>query len=232
MELTILMPCLNEAETVAVCIEKAQEFLRQWNIEGEVLISDNGSTDGSVTIAESLGARVVHAEVVGYGSALKNGTAEALGKYVIMGDADDSYDFLRLMPFVKQLRDGCDLVMGDRFSGGIEDGAMPWLHRYIGNPVLSGIGRTLFHSSIRDFHCGLRGYNQASILSLNLQADGMEYASEMVINAELGGLKIAQVPVTLQIDGRRGSPHLRTFRDGWRHLILMLRYAAKQGSRG
>ena len=225
MELTILMPCLNEAETLAVCIRKAKTFLSENNINGEVLISDNGSTDGSQDIAREEGARVVSTDIKGYGSALINGTKNAYGKYVIMGDADDSYDFLHLMPFVEKLREGYDLVMGDRFAGGIEEGAMPWSHKYIGNPVLSFIGRLFYNSRIRDFHCGLRGYNRESMLKLNLQTTGMEYASEMVVKSELNGLKIAEVPTTLSKDGRSRPPHLRSFRDGWRHLKFLFMYA-------
>lgn len=225
MELTILMPCLNEAETLATCIRKARRFLEESGIDGEVLISDNGSTDGSQQIAVSEGARVVSTDIKGYGSALINGTKAALGKYVIMGDADDSYDFLNLMPFVEKLREGYDLVMGNRFAGGIEDGAMPWSHRFIGNPVLSFIGRLFYRSRIRDFHCGLRGYNREAMLALNLQTTGMEYASEMVVKSELNGLKIAEVPTTLKKDGRSRAPHLRSFRDGWRHLKFLLMYA-------
>ena len=225
MELTILMPCLNEAETLAICIRKAKKFLSENNIDGEVLISDNGSTDGSQDIAKAEGARVVSTDIKGYGSALINGTKNAYGKYVIMGDADDSYDFLHLMPFVEKLREGYDLVMGDRFAGGIEEGAMPWSHKYIGNPVLSFIGRLFYKSKIRDFHCGLRGYNRESMLNLHLQTTGMEYASEMVVKSELNGLKIAEVPTTLSKDGRSRPPHLRSFRDGWRHLKFLLMYA-------
>ncbi len=225
MELTILMPCLNEAETLAICIRKAKTFLSENNIDGEVLISDNGSTDGSQDIAREEGARVVSTDIKGYGSALINGTKNANGKYVIMGDADDSYDFLHLMPFVEKLREGYDLVMGDRFAGGIEEGAMPWSHKYIGNPVLSFIGRLFYNSRIRDFHCGLRGYNRESMLKLNLQTTGMEYASEMVVKSELNGLKIAEVPTTLSKDGRSRPPHLRSFRDGWRHLKFLFMYA-------
>lgn len=225
MELTILMPCLNEAETLAVCIQKAKRFLNENHIEGEVLISDNGSTDGSQEIAQKEGARVVVTETRGYGSALINGTKEAKGTYVIMGDADDSYDFLNLMPFLEKLREGYDLVMGNRFAGGIEKGAMPWSHQYIGNPVLSFIGRLFFKSRIKDFHCGLRGYNREAILNLQLQTTGMEYASEMVVKSELNGLKIAEVPTILSKDGRSRPPHLRSFRDGWRHLKFLLMYA-------
>lgn len=219
------MPCLNEAETLAICIRKAKKFLSENNIDGEVLISDNGSTDGSQDIAKAEGARVVSTDIKGYGSALINGTKNAYGKYVIMGDADDSYDFLHLMPFVEKLREGYDLVMGDRFAGGIEEGAMPWSHKYIGNPVLSFIGRLFYKSKIRDFHCGLRGYNRESMLNLHLQTTGMEYASEMVVKSELNGLKIAEVPTTLSKDGRSRPPHLRSFRDGWRHLKFLLMYA-------
>lgn len=225
MELTILMPCLNEAETLAICIKKARTFLDSYGVDGEVLISDNGSTDSSREIAEANGARVVNAPIRGYGGALITGCQEAKGKYVIMGDADDSYDFLHLMPFLEKLREGYDLVMGNRFAGGIEDGAMPWSHRYVGNPVLSFVGRMFFKSKIKDFHCGLRGYNRESILQLNLQTSGMEYASEMVVKSELNGLKIAEVPTTLSKDGRSKPPHLRSFRDGWRHLKFLLMYA-------
>lgn len=225
MELTILMPCLNEAETLATCIRKAKQFLADERIDGEVLISDNGSTDGSQIIAETEGARIISTEQKGYGNALINGCNEANGKYVIMGDADDSYDFLHLMPFVEKLREGYDLVMGNRFAGGIEEGAMPWSHRYIGNPVLSFIGRLFYKSKIRDFHCGLRGYNRNSIKALNLSTPGMEYASEMVVKAELNGLKIAEVPTTLKKDGRSRPPHLRSFHDGWRHLKFLFMYS-------
>ncbi len=224
-ELTILMPCLNEAETLNVCIQKARKFLDDHHVEGEILIADNGSTDGSQEIASHGGARVVEVERKGYGSALIEGCRAAQGKYVIMGDADDSYDFANLMPFVEKLREGYELVMGNRFAGGIEDGVMPWLHRYIGNPVLSFIGRVFFKSWINDFHCGLRGYNRASIMKLGLKTTGMEYASEMVVMAELNHLKITQVPTTLKKDGRSRAPHLRSFRDGWRHLKFLFMYA-------
>ncbi len=227
MELTILMPCLNEAETLGTCIDKAQTFLREKGIEGEVLVSDNGSTDNSVQIAREKGARVVCCKRKGYGAALINGCQEAKGRYVIMGDADDSYDFLNLMPFLEKLRDGYDLVMGNRFTGGIEKAAMPWSHRYIGNPVLSKIGRIFFNSNIGDFHCGLRGYNREAMLALGLQTPGMEYASEMVIKAEINKLKITEVPTTLKKDGRSRPPHLRSVRDGWRHLRLLLMYSPK-----
>lgn len=224
MELTILMPCLNEAETIEVCINKAKQFLEANEIDGEILIADNGSSDGSDKIAASLGARVIHVAQKGYGSALIAGCENAMGDYVIMGDADDSYDFLHLMPFVDKLREGYELVMGNRFAGGIEKGAMPPLHRYLGNPVLSFIGRLFYKSKIRDFHCGLRGYKRESIQSLGLKTSGMEYASEMVVMAELAGLKIAEVPTTLKKDGRSRAPHLKSFRDGWRHLKFLFMY--------
>lgn len=225
MELTILMPCLNEALTVATCISKAQTFLKENNIDGEILVADNGSTDGSQDIARKAGARVVNVEEKGYGSALIGGCNAALGKYVVMGDADDSYDFLNLMPFLEKLREGYDLVMGNRFKGGIEKGAMPPLHRYLGNPVLSTIGRILYRSPVRDFHCGLRGYNRESILKLNLHTTGMEYASEMVVQATLHKLKICEVPTTLKKDGRDRPPHLRSWSDGWRHLTFLLMHS-------
>lgn len=222
IELTILMPCLNEAETLEVCINKAKTFLETSGVAGEILIADNGSTDGSVEIAEKCGARVEHVSEKGYGAALIGGCKAAKGKYVIMGDADDSYDFLNLMPFVEKLREGYALVMGNRFKGGIAKGAMPPLHRYIGNPVLSFIGRLFFSSDIGDFHCGLRGYDREAMLNLNLQTTGMEYASEMVVKATMYDLKIAEVPTTLSPDGRSRAPHLRSFRDGWRHLKFLL----------
>ena len=224
MELTILMPCLNEAETLAVCIRKAKTFLDENGIDGEVLISDNGSTDGSAAIAEKEEARVVTARVKGYGSALIKGSKEAKGKYVIMGDCDDSYDFLSIMPFLEKLREGNDLVVGNRFEGGIEKGAMPWSHRYIGNPFLSFIGRKRFHSKVRDFHCGLRGFDKEKILSLDLKTTGMEYASEMIVRSELAGLKVTQVPTTLKKDGRSRPPHLRSMSDGFRHLKFLLTF--------
>lgn len=226
-ELTILMPCLNEAETLEICIKKAKTFLQENGVNGEVLIADNGSTDGSREIAEKAGARVVPVAERGYGAALIGGCNAALGEYVIMGDADDSYDFLHLMPFLEKLREGYDLVMGNRFQGGIAKGAMPPLHRYIGNPVLSFIGRLFYSSDIGDFHCGLRGYKRESILRIGLQTTGMEYASEMVVKATLYKLKIAEVPTTLSPDGRSHAPHLRSFHDGWRHLKFLLMHSPK-----
>lgn len=225
MELTILMPCLNESKTLKICIDKALRFLKENNIDGEVLIADNGSTDGSQEIAINAGARVVDIAEKGYGSALIGGCNNALGKYVIMGDSDDSYDFSNLMPFVEKLREGYELVMGNRFKGGIEKGAMPPLHKYLGNPVLSTIGRILYRSDIKDFHCGLRGYNKESIQKLNLRTTGMEYASEMVVQATLHKLKITEVPTTLKKDGRDRPPHLRSWSDGWRHLTFLLMHA-------
>ncbi len=224
-ELTILMPCLNEAETLEICILKAQQYFDRSGVSGEVLISDNGSTDGSQQIAEDLGARVVHAPQKGYGAALTAGINAAKGCYIIMGDSDDSYDFSRLDAFVEKLRGGADLVMGNRFQGGIADGAMPPLHRYLGNPVLSLLGRVFYRTPVGDFHCGLRGFNRQSILSLRLDTPGMEFASEMVIKASLSDLIIAEVPTTLDVDGRSRPPHLRSWRDGWRHLKLLLIYA-------
>jgi glycosyltransferase involved in cell wall biosynthesis len=224
LELTILMPCLNEAETLATCIGKANAYLAGSGVRGEVLIADNGSTDGSQAIATSLGARVVPVAEKGYGAALQGGIAAAHGRYVIMGDADDSYDFGALDGFVSRLRGGADLVMGNRFRGGIESGAMPALHKYVGNPVLSFLGRLFFHIETGDFHCGLRGFNAETIRALNLQTTGMEFASEMVVRSALAGLKIEEVPTTLKPDGRSRPPHLRTWRDGWRHLKFLLMY--------
>jgi glycosyltransferase involved in cell wall biosynthesis len=224
MELTILMPCLDEAETIAVCIGKAQAFLRRAGISGEVLIADNGSTDGSQRIATDLGARVVPVPQKGYGAALLGGIAAARGRYVVMGDADDSYDFSNLDAFLSRLRGGAELVMGNRFRGGIEAGAMPVLHRYLGNPVLSYLGRLFFRIDLGDFHCGLRGFNTASIKALNLRTTGMEFASEMVVRSALAGLRTEEVPTTLKPDGRSRAPHLKTWRDGWRHLKFLLMY--------
>jgi glycosyltransferase involved in cell wall biosynthesis len=224
-ELTILMPCLNEAETLEACIVKAKSYLDRAGIDGEVLISDNGSTDGSQAIAERLGARVVAAPQRGYGSALSAGIQAAHGRYIIMGDSDDSYDFSQLDLFVAALRQGSDLVMGNRFKGGIAKNAMPPLHRYLGNPVLSTVGRVLYRTPVGDFHCGLRGFSRAAILGLKLNTPGMEFASEMVIKATLLGLKITEVPTTLSPDGRSRPPHLRSWRDGWLHLKLLLTFA-------
>jgi glycosyltransferase involved in cell wall biosynthesis len=225
IELSILMPCLNEAETLAACIEKATGFLHRSGVAGEVIVADNGSTDASRDIARALGARVVEVAARGYGAALGAGIAAARGRYVIMGDSDDSYDFAALDGFVVKLRQGADLVMGNRFKGGIADQAMPRLHRYLGNPVLSFMGRLFFRSPIGDFHCGLRGFARAAILDLRLAAPGMEFASEMVVKATLAGLKVAEVPTTLKPDGRSRPPHLNSWRDGWRHLKLLLTFA-------
>lgn len=226
-ELSVLMPCLNEAETLATCIRKAQKALDDLGVVGEVIIADNGSTDGSPEIAASLGARVIHVAEKGYGSALLGGIKAARGKYIIMGDADDSYDFTKLDPFLEKLRAGYDLVMGNRFKGGIAPQAMPPLHRYLGNPVLTGIGRLFFKSPCGDFHCGLRGFSKAAIQRLDLRTTGMEFASETVVKASLHGLRITEVPTTLSIDGRSRPPHLRSWRDGWRHLRFLLLYSPR-----
>lgn len=226
-ELSILMPCLNEAETLATCIKKAQKALESLNVNGEIVIADNGSTDGSPEIAASLGARVIHVAEKGYGSALLGGIKAARGKYIIMGDADDSYDFTNLGPFLDKLRAGYDLVMGNRFKGGIAPNAMPPLHRYLGNPVLTGIGRLFFRSQCGDFHCGLRGFSKAAIQRLDLRTRGMEFASETVVKASLHGLRITEVPTTLSVDGRNRPPHLRSWRDGWRHLRFLLLYSPR-----
>jgi glycosyltransferase involved in cell wall biosynthesis len=227
IELTIVMPCLNEAETLEACIRKASGFLSSHAVAGEVLIGDNGSTDGSVALAERCGARVVHVPVRGYGAALYHATQASRGRYVIMGDSDDSYDFSALDPFLGRLREGYDLVMGNRFLGGIRPGAMPWKNRYIGNPILSGIGRLFFDCPARDFHCGLRGFSRAAFDRMDLRTTGMEFASEMVIKATLIGMRVAEVPTTLDPDGRSRPPHLRPWRDGWRHLRFMLLYSPR-----
>ena len=226
-ELTILMPCLNEAATVGSCVAKARGFLERAGIEGEVLIADNGSDDGSRELAERAGARVVKVAERGYGAALAGGIAAARGRYVIMGDADDSYDFSRLEGFVAKLREGYPLVMGNRFRGEIRKGAMPFLHRYLGNPVLSFIGRLLFRTGVGDFHCGLRGFEREAVRSLHLSTTGMEFASELVVKAALAGWRITEVPTTLSPDGRGRPPHLRTWRDGWRHLRFLLLFSPR-----
>lgn len=223
MELTILMPCLNEAQSLPLCLEKASAFLKRTGIEGEIIVADNGSTDGSREIAAAAGARVVEVEDRGYGAALSEGIYEARGTFVIMGDSDNSYDFLHLDGFVEQLRAGYDLVMGNRFAGGIKPGAMPLTHRYFGNPVLSFLGRRIYHHQVcRDFYCGLRGFRRDAIESLNLQSRGMEFALEMVIKSQLYGLRLTEVPTTLSPDDRGRPPHLRTLHDGWRSLRLYL----------
>lgn len=224
-ELSIIMPCLNEAETVEICVRKAQTFLTRAGIKGEVIVADNGSTDGSQKIADSAGARVVNVDAKGYGNAVLGGIQAAKGKYVIMGDADNSYDFLNLEYFVQKLQKGYDLVMGNRFKGGIAPKAMPFLHKYLGNPVLTKIGQVLFKCPCGDFHCGLRGFNKEAVEKLGLRTTGMEFASEMVVKAVLSNMKISEVPTTLLPDGRSQTPHLRTWRDGWRHLRFMLLYS-------
>ncbi|WP_395726216.1 glycosyltransferase family 2 protein [Nakamurella sp.] len=221
-ELTVVLPCLNEAETLAVCIRKARASLDRLGVAGEVVIADNGSTDGSQQIAEAEGARVVPVPRRGYGAALRGGIEAARGTYVLMADADDSYALDDLGPFLDKLRGGADLVMGNRFKGGIEPGAMPPLHKYLGNPVLSRIGRLFFRIPVGDFHCGIRAFRRDRILALGMQTDGMEFASEMVVRASLNNLRIEEVPTVLRPDGRSRPPHLRTWRDGWRHLRFLL----------
>ena len=226
-ELTILMPCLDEAATVGTCVAKARAFLARTGVQGEVLVADNGSEDGSRKLAERAGARVVQVAERGYGAALAAGIAAASGRYVVMGDADDSYDFSRLDGFVAKLREGYPLVMGNRFKGGIRKGAMPWLHRYLGNPVLSFVGRLLFRTKVGDFHCGLRGFDREAVLGLKLRTPGMEFASELVVKAALAGWRVAEVPTTLHPDGRGRPPHLRSWRDGWRHLRFLLQFSPR-----
>ena len=227
LELSIVMPCLNEAETLATCITKARQWLIKNQVAGEIIVADNGSTDGSQQIAAVLGARVVDIKQKGYGSALMGGINAARGKYIVMGDADDSYNFSHLDLFLEKLRQGFDLVMGNRFAGGIKPGAMKALHKYLGNPVLTGIGRLLFKSPCGDFHCGLRGFSKAAALKLDLRTTGMEFASEMVVKATLHKLRITEVPTVLFRDGRSRPPHLRSWRDGWRHLRFLLLYSPR-----
>ena len=227
VEISIVMPCLNEAETLATCIQKAQRAIAKDGLAAEIIVADNGSTDGSQVIAKELGARVVSVARKGYGSALIGGIDAARGRFVIMGDADDSYDFTAIAPLIEKLREGYDLVMGNRFLGGIETGAMPWSHRWVGNPVLTLISRVFFHTPVGDAHCGLRGFKKEAYERMRLRATGMEFASEMVIKASLKGMRIAEVPVTLRPDGRSRPPHLRTWRDGWRHLRFMLLFSPR-----
>ena len=227
LELTVVMPCLNEAETLAVCVDKALAALRENGIDGEVVVADNGSTDGSQAIAEAHGARVVPVPVRGYGAALNAGITAAHGRYVLMADADDSYEFAHIPRFLEQLRGGADLVMGNRFAGGIGPGAMPPLHRYLGNPVLSFLGRLLFRAPIGDFHCGIRAFSRTAYDSLHLRTTGMEFASEMVVKSSLLGQRMVEVPTTLKKDGRSRPPHLKTWRDGWRHLRFLLMYSPR-----
>lgn len=226
-ELTVVMPCLNEAETLGTCIGKAQRALREANIAGEIVIADNGSSDGSIEIAEGMGARVVRVPAKGYGNALMGGIAAARGKYVMMGDADDSYDFGHAPRFVEELRKGADLVMGNRFRGGIQKNAMPPLHRYFGNPALTKLGQIFFRSPVGDFYCGLRAFRKDAYERMRLRTTGMEFATEMVVKATLLRMRIAEVPTTLSPDGRSRPPHLRTWRDGWRTLRFFLLYSPR-----
>jgi glycosyltransferase involved in cell wall biosynthesis len=226
-ELSIVMPCLNEAQTIGQCIQKARTFLYYNNIDGEIIVADNGSTDDSVNIAKKLGAKVVNVEERGYGAALMGGIAAAKGKYVIIGDSDDSYDFLNLMPFLEKLREGYHLVVGNRFKAGIQKGAMPFLHRYLGNPILSGIGKLFFKSKVNDFHCGLRGFHREAYKWMDLHTTGMEFASEMVVKSIIYDLKMTEVPTTLSPLSNKRKSHLRPFNDGWRHLKFLLLYSPR-----
>jgi glycosyltransferase involved in cell wall biosynthesis len=226
-ELSVVMPCLNEARTLGICIRKAQASFERLGIAGEVVVADNGSTDGSREIAEDLGARVVPVERRGYGAALTGGIAAARGRWVIMGDADDSYDFSDLEPFVQRLRQGYDVVAGNRFKGGIREGAMPWLHRWLGNPVLSFVGRRLYGTPCGDIYCGLRGFDRAKVTALDIRSSGMEFAIEMIVKASMMGLKVTEVPTTLSPDAEGREPHLNTWRDGWRSIRLLLLYSPK-----
>ena len=227
MELSIVLPCLNEEKTVGICVTKARNFLEANNIDGEVVVADNGSTDQSAQIASANGARVIDVEEKGYGNALRGGFKAARGKYIIMADSDDSYDLRNLMPFVEKLREGYDLVVGNRFKGGIAKGAMPWHHRYIGNPILTFIGKLFFRSPVSDFHCGLRGFSKDAFKKMDLQTTGMELASEIVVKASIHDLRTCEVATTLSPDGRDAAPHLRSFRDGWRHLRFLLIFSPR-----
>jgi glycosyltransferase involved in cell wall biosynthesis len=227
VEVSIVMPCLNEVETLATCIRKAQHAIKEHHLAAEIIVADNGSTDGSQAVAMQLGVNVVDVAKKGYGNALRGGIDAARGRFVIIGDADDSYDFEAIAPMIEKLREDHDLVIGNRFIGGIEQGAMPWLHRWIGNPVLTWIAQIFFHTPVGDMHCGLRGFRKDAYEKMRLRAVGMEFASEMVIKASLRGMSITEVPVTLRPDGRSRPPHLRTWRDGWRHLRFMLLFSPR-----
>jgi glycosyltransferase involved in cell wall biosynthesis len=227
LELSVVLPCLNESETVGVCVRKAIAALRENGIQGDVIVADNGSTDGSQEIARSEGARVVQVHSKGYGNALRNGIAAAQGKYLLMADSDDSYDLSHIPRFLDKLREGADVVMGNRFRGGIAENAMPFLHRYLGNPVLTWVGRIFFRSEVGDFHCGIRAFRKDAVERMDLRSTGMEFASEMVVKAGLMGMKVVEVPTTLSPDGRSRAPHLRTWRDGWRHLRFLLMYSPR-----
>ncbi len=227
VEVSIVMPCLNEVETLAICIAKAREAIDKGGYSAEIIVADNGSSDGSQLVARELGARVVDVQRRGYGSALIAGIDAAQGRFVVMGDADASYDFAAMAPLVAKLREGYDLVVGNRFLGGIEPGAMPWSHRWLGNPVLTRISRIFFHTPVGDTHCGLRAFTKDAYERMRLRATGMEFASEMVIKASLKGMRITEVPVVLHPDGRSRPPHLRTWRDGWRHLRFMLLFSPR-----
>ena len=225
LDVSVVIPCLNEANSIGYCVKKAIAAFQAAGLRGEVIVSDNGSTDGSIELAEKLGARVVHAEQKGYGAALQAGIRASRGQFIVMGDADDSYDFTEVPRFVEAWRKGFDVVMGNRFKGEIKPGAMPWHHKYIGNPILSGALNLLFHANIGDSHCGMRGFTRAVFDKMDLRSTGMEFASEFVIKATQLGAKIAEIPITLWKDKRGRPPHLRSFRDGWRHLRFMLLYA-------
>jgi glycosyltransferase involved in cell wall biosynthesis len=227
IEVSIVMPCLNEAETIARCVDRARESIAKMDLHAEVLVADNGSTDGSVQIALGHGAKVVLVKERGYGAAIRGAVAASSGRYIIMGDADESYDFGEISPIVERLRAGDDLVMGNRFAGRIDKGAMPWSHRWIGNPVLSMAGRLFFSSQVRDFHCGLRGFTVDAFRRMRLHTTGMEFASEIVVKASLATMKISEVPISLHKDGRTRAPHLRTWRDGWRHLRFLLLFCPR-----
>ena len=227
MKISIVMPCLNEAETLGICIQKANSWIAKSGLACEVIVADNGSTDGSQDIAKANGAKVVHVSARGYGSALYAGCMAAQGEWIVMGDSDDSYDFSNLDAFVVKLNEGYDLVMGNRFLGGIKPGAMPWKNRYIGNPILSWVGRVLFRCEAQDFHCGLRAFTKKAFQAMDLRTTGMEFASEMVIKANIFNMRVTEVPTTLSPDGRSRPPHLRPWRDGWRHLRFMFLFSPK-----
>jgi glycosyltransferase involved in cell wall biosynthesis len=226
-EISIVIPCLNEANTIGICVAKAKQALLENKVSGEVIVADNGSTDGSQKIAENAGAQVVTISQIGYGAALCGGILASSGEFIIMGDGDDSYNFLEIEPFLNEWKNGTEFVIGNRFVGGIENGAMPWLHQYLGNPVLSFIGRLFFQNGFGDFHCGMRGFTREAFEKMNPNTAGMEFASEMVVKASLLQLKSKEVPIKLYKDGRGRPPHLNTWRDGWRHLRFLLLFSPR-----
>lgn len=227
LHISIIIPCLNEAKTIVSCIRKANQALEEGAWSGEIIVADNGSTDGSIALSKEAGAKVISVAEPGYGAAIQGGVLASKGSFIIMADGDDSYNFLEIRPFIEKWQQGYHFVMGNRFLGGIMPDAMPFLHRYVGNPVLSFIGRLFFKNSFGDFHCGMRGFSRQAFDQMDLHTSGMEFASEMVVKASLLQIPSAEVPVTLYKDGRGGPSHLNTWSDGWRHLRFLLLFSPR-----